>query len=483
MNITSLSVEVLQVILRHLNEVEKQELSSSHPILWQKCTAVKTAKPLCLTDRYITAFQLRTVTVIRILDQKYTENFITHIVSNARYLRVVQIDKRHRYSHKFKESIAKWFPQKLKIVYYPFDASNNLPNLHVITTPEYIRIALDSLKKKMKSQYAQETQSYQLKNQLEYLLPCHLNRFWKLREYSLINAATSKETLTASKANDLANHYGKLLTSAICIIDEYFFVITSSSVFIHQHAAIDDCAHHSTIAYQPKPVVYIRKHKRFRHDYHELSVRIGYLEILATGGFWGAVSDNTLVPFLGSSLSLLPAALSQDVTSKQSYQIFVNMEEPVDTVCTNRIMNQYLKKQSTMKWAYHSNVFYKSNFYPANPINFTSSNAFVEGASLLLRMYAHKTVQKKKMMDILEKIAKARNPSKPDTLVSNLLNYTKSRYPRKIILSQKELLLKRNELIQIYNDKLAGALKYANNKRQKEAMEKYKPKKINLFDD
>lgn len=281
----------------------------------------------------------------------------------------------------------------------------------------------------------------------------------------------------------MANHYGKLQTIAICIIDDYFSVITNNSVFIYHYAAIDDFAHHSTIAYQPKPVVYMRKHRRFRHDYHELSVRIGYLELVATGSLWGAVSDNTLVPFLGSSLSSLPLALSQDVTSKQSYQIFVNVEEPVDTVCTNRIMNQYLKKQSTMKWANHSNVFYKSNFYPANPINFTSNNAFVERASLLLRMYAHRTAQKKKIMDILEKIAKARYPSKPDTLVSNLLKYTKSRYPRKIILSQEELLRKRNELIQIYSDKLAGALKYANNKRQKEAMEKYKPEKINLFDD
>jgi hypothetical protein len=48
-------------------------------------------------------------------------------------------------------------------------------------------------------------------------------------------------------------------------------------------------------------------------------------------------------------------------------------------------------------------------------------------------------------------------------------------------LTKKELLIKRDELINIYNNSLYAALKASNKKKMKEVKEKYMPERIDIF--
>lgn len=73
---------------------------------------------------------------------------------------------------------------------------------------------------------------------------------------------------------------------------------------------------------------------------------------------------------------------------------------------------------------------------------------------------------------------KGSTPSKNKKNIENILRYTKARFFSRIRLNNQELLIKRSELIDIYNNSLSNALKQDNKKKEKKA-EKYKPEAIN----
>ncbi|KAI8063104.1 hypothetical protein BDF21DRAFT_347208 [Thamnidium elegans] len=108
--------------------------------------------------------------------------------------------------------------------------------------------------------------------------------------------------LTEAEASRLAVKYGNIFIESISIIDDIYLIMTSCSIFIHNNPAINDCAQLSKMSYQKNPIAYIRRNKRFSLEYFEYSIRIGELEILATGGFWGDRYDSSknLVPFYHS---------------------------------------------------------------------------------------------------------------------------------------------------------------------------------------
>lgn len=60
---------------------------------------------------------------------------------------------------------------------------------------------------------------------------------------------------------------------------------------------------------------------RFEKDYFELTYRFGYVELLATSGFFGSVDD----PFLGSSVQELPATITTNFQTISTYVIFISV--------------------------------------------------------------------------------------------------------------------------------------------------------------
>jgi hypothetical protein len=107
------------------------------------------------------------------------------------------------------------------------------------------------------------------------------------------------------------------------ILDEYWFFMTSFSLFIHNNQKIDDCADLSKVSYQNEEVGFIRKKTKLGRDYFELTVRFGCIELLATSGFFGSLFS----PFLGSSIKDLPTAITGLYETISTKRIFVPINE------------------------------------------------------------------------------------------------------------------------------------------------------------
>ncbi|KAI8052668.1 hypothetical protein BDF21DRAFT_325205, partial [Thamnidium elegans] len=87
---------------------------------------------------------------------------------------------------------------------------------------------------------------------------------------------SEKWRITAEEAENIATNYGtKFVNSITRLAGNYWFLITSLDIFIHNNAKIDDCADLSKISYQKNPIAYIRRKTSFKSEYFEFSIRIG----------------------------------------------------------------------------------------------------------------------------------------------------------------------------------------------------------------
>lgn len=240
----------------------------------------------------------------------------------------------------------------------------------------------------------------------------------------------------------------------MCVFQDWYVIVTSLSIFIHG-TDLDDCAHHSKIGYQSKPIAYIRRNKRFSLEYFELSIRIGNIEALATGGFHSKLDDNdsSPAPFLGSSIKNLPEEFMKAFNTPNTNDIYVGEEEK-KAVKTNRIINQYTKNQAMEQWGFHSQKFRNDGFYLTNPLDFQPTSAYHRATCVLHHTYARQRSDhvawnrctadinnmKANMSDILVEI-------------TSLQHFTKARYNGSFRMSRTELVLNCVKLIGIYNNK------------------------------
>lgn len=74
------------------------------------------------------------------------------------------------------------------------------------------------------------------------------------------------------------------------------------------------------------------------------------------------------------------------------------------------------------------------------------------------------------------------NKKQPSQDLKKVLKFTQARFSSVIRLNNQELIVKRRELIDSYNSSLYSAIKVSNGKKEKKAIDKYKPVKINHFD-
>lgn len=82
---------------------------------------------------------------------------------------------------------------------------------------------------------------------------------------------------------------------------------------------------------------------------------------------------------------------------------------------------------------------------------------------------------KKRLRQGLKQLGKAQKIYDSDAQVMNLVKYTGCcRYARNISLSPEESFAKRNKLLQIYQRKLAGAIKHQNMKNFGAAKHKHR---------
>jgi hypothetical protein len=100
-------------------------------------------------------------------------------------------------------------------------------------------------------------------------------------------------------------------------------------------------------------VAFIRRKTKLGKDHFELTYRFGYVELLATSGFFGSEDGTFFSPFLGSSVQELPAAITKSFQTISTNVIFIAIEQK-EYICKSRIINQYYKLNAKNNWGFYS---------------------------------------------------------------------------------------------------------------------------------
>jgi hypothetical protein len=214
-----------------------------------------------------------------------------------------------------------------------------------IVTPEAVRTQVELTKNILKrAYYLANKETAVMKDNLSHMIASPINRFFNAKEYHVWkndfgdNLLMKKTDLDAVEASRIVLEYGPKLVESVVILENHWFFMTSFSCFIHNNLQIDDCADLSQVGHQEKAVAFIRRKTTLGKDYFELTYRFGYVELLATSGFFGSVDGTFFSPFLGSSVQELPATITTRFQTISTNVVFITIEQK-EYICKNRIVN------------------------------------------------------------------------------------------------------------------------------------------------
>lgn len=353
-------------------------------------------------------------------------------------------------------------------------------DINKVKTPEHIQRQIEIIKRSLKLDYYKNSKSKAImKNNLGHILACSVNRFFETTKYHDLwlnyqNDTLMRESndLSADEATCLVKKYCPQFVESVVVLANHWFFITSFSPFIHNNFKVDDCADRSVISYQSNPIAFIRRKSQYGKDYFELTIRFGYVELVATSGFFGSVDGRFYTAFLGSSLHNLPELITANFNTSSTSMIFVSIQQNQYTL-KNRIMNQYLKTHSVSKWGYYSKKFEEQGFTPANPLSFRSDNVLYNAASFIIKSYAYKSIDLIAMYALVLQILHIgeSNLTSTNKLIKKKLFELKDHRNHAFSMLPKAQL--KEELITIYNRSLANGLRTHNINGVKKQNEKY----------
>lgn len=112
-------------------------------------------------------------------------------------------------------------------------------------------------------------------------------------------------------------------------------------MFYHNDLALDDCADSTHTPYEAAAKAIIKEHKTTTGSYYyEASIRVGYLELVITGGFIGNACSDSINTFLGSSIYGIPESLRTRTREADTIKV---RTIPALFVTNNRLLRQYSK--------------------------------------------------------------------------------------------------------------------------------------------
>ncbi len=94
---------------------------------------------------------------------------------------------------------------------------------------------------------------------------------------------------------------------------------------------------------------------------------------------------------MDSAIQDLPKEISNSIKTCMTDYIFINQEQQIYKT-TNRIVNQYYKKTSTVLWQFCSIKYSKNNFKPVNHLYIDTERIWIDFASLVISTYAFQKV-------------------------------------------------------------------------------------------
>ncbi|KAI9470945.1 MAG: hypothetical protein EXX96DRAFT_586296 [Benjaminiella poitrasii] len=310
-----------------------------------------------------------------------------------------------------------------------------------------------------------------MKNQLSHLVPCHTNRLFNTKEYIVYdNSHIKVKIINEQQAESIVQFCSKFM-GAVVILENYWFFLTSFSIFIHDKN-VDNCADNSRVGHQQEAVSFIRKRTRAGCDYFELATRFNNVELLTTSGFFGNVDSSTIFAFVGSSVQNMPSSLAQRYDTVSSKYIFV-LRTSVPLTKVKRLLNQYMKKHAANKWMFVSKKYKEKGFVPNHPLFFVTESNSQKAASLLLKVFVNKTLYKKEIKEVLSNLQMIQNNSltASEKLMKRYMVDLNSMV--KFLDRTYNLTEIKRDMLFVYERTLAGALKRKNIAVAKRAENEY----------
>ncbi|KAG2212562.1 hypothetical protein INT45_000722 [Circinella minor] len=180
--------------------------------------------------------------------------------------------------------------------------------------------------------------------------------------------------ISFEEANIFVKEYASLYLESFVMFEDYYIYPISIDAFWHNNSTLDDCADAATTIYSTSAQAIIKEHKATTGAYYyEASIKIGYVELVFTGGFIGSSTHYTITPFLGSSIGCLP--LSLKVGNKRA-DIIKRRLSTAKYVSTNRHLRQYSKIGANYRWSLQSIRHVLQGLYPLNPLYYKNHVAF-----------------------------------------------------------------------------------------------------------
>ncbi|KAI9483612.1 MAG: hypothetical protein EXX96DRAFT_606591 [Benjaminiella poitrasii] len=458
-----------EVILSVLNllpsELDKFSFAFVNKRHWKFCSS-PTADILKLKST-ITALQLRKYCAIIIQGHYYAKKYLKHVFLHAASLHTITLDNRQKCTFNFALFLLQSTNMNKKVIFIVPERFERKFKC-IVEEDEMDHVTIKIHGDEHLIDIAKITTPEAVRTQVE-----HKNDFGD-------DLLMKKTDLDAVEASRIVDEYGPKLVESVVILESHWFFMTSFSCFIHNNLKIDDCADLSKVGHQEKAVALIRRKTRLGKDCFELTYRFGYVELLATSGFFGSMDGMFFSPFLGSSVQDLPATITTSLQTVSTNVVFIAIEQK-EFICKNRIINQYYKLNAKNNWGFHSKKYEDNGFSPANPLSFESRHVMHSAASLVIKSFAYQEIQQEELNGLLLKVLAQDDLSlnSVNKLIKKYLVFLNQHQNFSFSLSPTEEIKK--ELIEIYNNSLASALTSSNIKHSKLAKQRYIATKIDLF--
>lgn len=373
---------ILYIIDNFLSEKDKHAFATSNKKLWV-IAILPRAKPFTLM-RKINSLDIHRLTHLRLRNTFYEPELIRHVLTYAVNLQVITFEGRGKCLIKFIQMFMTIEKKcKFLVPLKAYDAFtlvvedsekkcitiniNLASSLKEMKTPEEVERKVQFFKSIEKAKYVADIKNTVImKNQLSHLVLCHVNRLFNTKEYVVYdNSHIKVKTTSEQQAESIVLFCSKFM-EAVVILENFWFFLTSFSVFVHDKN-VDDCADNSRVGLQQEAVSFIQKKTRAGCDYFELTTRFNNVELLTTSGFFGNVDSNTVLAFVGSSIQDIPSSLAQRYDTVSSKYVFVPRTS-VPLTKVERLLNQYIKQHAANKWMFISKKYEEKGFVPNHPL-------------------------------------------------------------------------------------------------------------------
>ncbi|KAG1165520.1 hypothetical protein G6F49_012116 [Rhizopus delemar] len=192
---------------------------------------------------------------------------------------------------------------------------------------------------------------------------------------------------------------GRLVESIAVSSNGSYMLIKQAEAYLRDSPTIDDCANSTITIGYPENLVFVVEQKReYRNQWFEAKIYYKKFEFLVTGCLHGRYDNNTIQAFLGASLG-------KKFELNGYWRVYIPVEL-VKFIKHARLLRNFAKNASGLKWLLKSERFHSNGFSTACPLSLhvaVNVNSIVAAGSLLLKMKAENLSIQQELVKVLKR--------------------------------------------------------------------------------